>query len=169
MALRSDSYPDPARIDTGTRYVENKAGPNKYVYWTETGPTITDPRVERSWGGGMMPEQHWGYLKDGQCFYLRLRHSYASLQLGPKGLDPNTDLPIVNPEWEREEFEAALDAGEAYPHSFWLQPRPEIEVYPDGDWVGNFRTDEDLQRTFTTLLDMILADPTSTGWCAPSP
>ena len=140
------------------------------VYWMgQAASTITDPRVERSWGGGACPEQHWGYLTDGRCFYLRLRHSHASLQLGPKGLDPNEDLPLINPEWSNEEFDAALAAGEVYSKSFWMQPRPEINVYPEDDWFGNFRTEEDLQGTFTMLLDQILEAPTGAGWCAPSP
>lgn len=175
LALRSDSYPDPAGFDTRVRYVEEKdsfleAFRNMAdVYQDRNGTTIADPRVERSWGGGAMPEQHWGYLKDGRCFYLRLRRSWASLQLGDVGLDPNVDLPLVNPAFKMQEFNAVLLSGGEYPVPFWLQPRPEVEVYPNDEWVGTFRTDEDRQRTFTTLLDMILNEPTGTGWCAPSP
>jgi hypothetical protein len=137
---------------------------------------ITDPRVERSWGGGACPEQHWGYLKDARCFYLRMRHGWATLQLGPAGLDPNVDLPLVNPLWNNEDFSAALATGETYPHPFFAEPRPGLSVYPgeaDGD-AGFFYTPEDRNQTFSTLLDEILAietaeDGTGTGWCAPSP
>lgn len=143
------------------------------LYWMgQQESTLTDPRIERSWGGGACPEQHWGHLKDGRCFYLRMRHGVATLVLGAAGLDPNVDLPQVNPLWVREEFDAAIEAGVDPPHEFFLGPRPALEVYPDdpdGDWAGYFFTREDRERTFSTLLDEILAEPTSTGWCAPSP
>ena len=119
--------------------------------------TITDPRVKEAWGGGLCPEQHWGYLRDERPFYLRLRHAVATLQLGCPGQDPEKDLPMVNPQWNREDFEAACEAGEPYPHSFWLDPRPGVVVYPDESWIGSFASDEDLQRTFTMLLDEIEA------------
>jgi hypothetical protein len=119
-------------------------------------PTISDPRVKESWGGGLCPEQHWGRLHDGRGFYFRIRHAYASLCLCSAEQDPNVDLPLVNPEWTNEGFDAAREAGVVYPHKFFLGPRPEVEVYPEDPWTGSFKTDEDRQRTFTTLLDEIL-------------
>jgi hypothetical protein len=117
--------------------------------------SIKDPRVAVAYGGGMCPEQHYGHLLDGRPFYLRLRSSWAELQVGPPG-SKEEDLPLTNPLWVRDDFEAALAAGEEYPHSFWLQPRPSIQVYPIEEIGGSFRTDEDLQETFTKLLDMAL-------------
>jgi hypothetical protein len=126
------------------------------VYQRWGAPTITDPRVKESWGGGMCPEQHWGRLQDGRGFYFRMRHACASLCLCSPEQDPVVDLPMVNPEWNKEDFDAAYVAGTGYPHRFFLDPRPDVEVYPDDSWIGSFKTDEDRQRTFTTLLDEIL-------------
>lgn len=147
------------------------------LYWFgQQESTITDPRIERSWGGGACPEQHWGHLKDGRCFYLRMRHGVATLQLGPAGLDPNVDLPLRNPLYISADADAAFAAGEVYDQPFFAEPRPGMSVYPDdpdGDWAGFFYTKEDRERVFTSLLDDILAieaaGGTGTGWCAPSP
>ena len=165
----------PAGTDLDTELLFATVRNMADLYWMGQAPsTVTDPRVERSWGGGACPEQHWGHLKDGRCFYLRMRHGWATLQLGPAGLDPNVDLPLVNPLWNTADFDAALAAGKEYPHSFFAEPRPGLNVYPedpDGEWAGFFYTPEDRDRAFTTLLDEIEAveGGTGTGWCAPSP
>jgi len=150
------SYGRLAQFKSGARYVENFPKSMADVYRASgTEQTITDHRVEASYGGGICPEQHWGILTDGRSFYYRMRHGSASLCLGPVGSDPGKDLPAVNPDWVRADFDAAYDAGKEYPHSFFLGPRPYLEVYPDDPLVGWFETDEDRQDTFTKLLNEI--------------
>lgn len=46
------------------------------------GHEIEHQSVWATRGGGMCPEQHEGRLSDGRHFYLRLRHSEASLGVG---------------------------------------------------------------------------------------
>ncbi len=119
--------------------------------------TILHPLVTESWGGGAMPEQHWGYLLDHRPFYLRLRHNYASLCLGGEH-DKAEDLPLINPEFDSEAHQEAFLAGRPYEHSFFLGPRPDVEVYPGEDSVGWFRTPDDRADTFAKLLNQLLGN-----------
>lgn len=117
---------------------------------------LNDPRVVKSSGGGMCPEQHWGTLTDGSVFYYRMRFGWAQVHVGPPGTD-EADLPLVNPAWNREEADAAYEAGRDY-ISFRLEPIGEVHAYPDDDLIGFFLTQEDRDRVFTACLDQIWKD-----------
>lgn len=118
--------------------------------------TINDPRVVESSGGGISPEQHFGTLTDGSVFYLRMRWGWAELKVGPPGTD-KSDLPLVNPDWNRQDAEAAYDAGRVY-LSFFLGPMAEVHVYPDREYAGCFDSDADRDQAFKTCLDRIWKD-----------
>lgn len=118
---------------------------------TEPQSTINDPRVVASEGGGYAPEQHFGELADGRIFYFRMRGGACQLHLG----QPGEVLPVVNPLWVKEEFDAAYDAGQTYPHLFFRPPIGAVDVYPDDPFLGCFKTQEDRDRAFTACLDQI--------------
>lgn len=115
--------------------------------------TISDPRVLKSEGGGISPEQHWGELTDGSVFYFRMRWGWSELKVGPPGTDIE-DLPLTRPGWDPKQAQVAFENNQSYP-TFFLGPFGEHHVYPDEDYAGSFHTDEDRQMSFTFCLNQI--------------
>lgn len=116
--------------------------------------SINHPRIVSSDGGGMCPEQHFGYLDDGQAFYFRMRGGWAQLHVAPPGTNM-CDLPLTNPEFSWEEAKAHDERGEEYPHRFFKEPIGQWDVYPGDNLTGWFLTDEDRDRTFARCLEQI--------------
>lgn len=126
-----------------------------YVDWihVDTIPFIRHPRVQSSDGGGLCPEQHYGVLTDGRTFYFRYRHGEASLQVlhRPEGV---CDLPVTNPEFDREAFKVAINNSQDYAGPpFWAQPKVWVTVSEEDD--GYFQDDEEKEDTFTRLMELI--------------
>lgn len=109
--------------------------------------TLSDPRVVKSQGGGMCPEQHWGELTNGWSFYFRLRHGGAQLHVGPPGTDAG-ELPRINPE-----FDETLTGQSSWP-SLYLEPFTTDVPYPGTD-LGVWLSDEDRDEWFTRCLDRV--------------
>lgn len=114
---------------------------------------INDPRVVKSEGGGISPEQHWGELADGSVFYFRMRWGWSELKVGPPGTDIS-ELPLTRPGWDAREARVAFENGKPYP-SFFLGPIGEYNIYPDEQYAGSFHNQEDRDRAFTACLDQI--------------
>lgn len=116
-------------------------------------PSVIHPRVARSDGGGLCPEQHYGVLTDGRSFYFRYRHGSASLQVldRPPGV---YDLPVVNPFFDREACHIAAEAGTEYTGPpFWAEPVVWVPVSEEDD--GFFQDDGEKLDTFSRLLALV--------------
>jgi hypothetical protein len=99
--------------------------PYAYVGWPRS---ILSLAVAHSDGGGTCPEQHWGWLINGEEFYLRYRHGQASLHVGPEDCDwPNL------------------------PNYGWGACREALDV-SDDPYEGDFRSGLVRDATFETLL-----------------
>ncbi len=126
-------------------------------------PSLLDPRVASSHGGGMMPVQHWGVLTDGRVFYFRYRHGSASVALGPSWYEghllPARDQRVSMEQWDAA-WAVALKAvgGEAenVPSNalpnLWLEPRVGVMVTEEDN--GWFDTQEELDSAFKVCLDL---------------
>lgn len=126
--------------------------PEPWTYHFGPKGTIRHPEVVESSGGGACPEQHWGTLRDGRVFYLRIRHGVARLHVGPPGTR-HGDMPLVNPNWNREAFEAAYEAGEPYAETYFAQPIGYFEITAEDN--GWFEDQEERDRVFDILLEQI--------------
>lgn len=105
-------------------------------------------------GGGIIPVQYWGEFMNNWKFYFRMRSSWCSLRVGPPTVEM-VDLPLVNPDFDREAFDQAFAAGEPYPHPFFWGPIGEYNVYPDDPLVGWFKEEDDLHEAFRICFDQI--------------
>lgn len=157
-AVTSHTYlEDYSPIDVDALLRDLPPEPITLEHWvgtTKQEPTITHPRVARSDGGGVCPEQHYGMLTDSRAFYYRYRHGYASLQVveRPPGV---YDLPITNPDYDREAHIAAIEADEEYTGpSFWVQPYVELEIDAVND-SGYFRNEKEKLDVFSMLLALV--------------
>jgi len=115
-------------------------------------PSIRDPRVLTSHGGGACPVQHWGVLTDGRVFYFRYRHGWASINLGPEWYEPGL-LPARNPLVTDDEWHAAYEAGLRGPDlpMLFLVVGSGFEVTREND--GWFSSQDELDDAFRHCLD----------------
>lgn len=127
-------------------------------------PTIQEPRVAESHGGGMCPEQHWGVLTDGRVFYFRMRHGRASLRLAPHWFETEC-LPASDPRITMEQWDEAYNngaRGEDLPQ-LWLGPIANVTVTEEND--GWFNSEEECANAFAQCLDQIWDEPfDEDGW-----
>jgi hypothetical protein len=137
-------------------------------------PSIRDPRVVTSHGGGACPVQHWGVLTDGRVFYFRYRHGWAYVSLAPEWYEPGL-LPARNPRTTHEEWDAAYATAlaaangvydnipdDALP-SLWLVTGGGFVVTEEND--GWFGSQEELDTAFTRCLDEAWDKPfDEEGW-----
>lgn len=146
------------------------------MYRPEPGqqPSLNDPRVAASHGGGVCPVQHWGVLVDGRVFYFRYRHGWAHVSLAPSWYEPGA-LPASDPRTTMEDWDEAWAAAlvaangdhtnipnEALP-SLWLVTGGGFTVTEDDD--GWFNSQEELDETFTRCLDEAWDEPfDEEGW-----
>lgn len=129
-------------------------------------PSLNDPRVATSHGGGVCPVQHWGVLVDGRVFYFRYRHGWADVWLGPAWYEAEL-LPASDPRVTREEWDAAYDAGKRGKDlpRMWLVTDGGFEVTEAND--GWFNSQEELDAAFTRCLDEAWDEPfDEEGWAA---
>lgn len=136
------------------------------LYRPEPGrePSLNDPRVIASHGGGACPVQHWGVLVDGRVFYFRYRHGYAFVSLAPAWYEPGL-LPARNPLVTREEWDAAYEAGardDDLPRLFLVTGGGfEVTIEDDG-WFGS---QNELDTAFSRCLDEAWDQPFyEEGW-----
>lgn len=127
--------------------------PEPWQYHFGPKGTITHPRVVESSGGGACPEQHWGTLDDGRVFYLRYRHGQARLHVGPPGT-PLNDMPLSNPEWDKEAFDRAIREDTLYDGPPYFAPPIGYVDVTDEDY-GWFEDQEERDRVFAQLLEQI--------------
>lgn len=145
------------------------------LYRLEPGdcPTILDPRVATSHGGGACPEQHWGVLVDGRVFYFRYRHGWASVTLAPEWFEPGflpaRDVRTSIEEWNTayEAYVAANGITDNIPDGvlpkLWLGTADGFEVTKEND--GSFGSQEELDDAFTRCLDKVWGEPfDEEGW-----
>lgn len=121
-------------------------------------PSLSDPRVASSHGGGWCPVQHWGVLTDGRVFYFRYRHGCASVALGPDWFEAEF-LPAFDPRTTMEEWNVAYAAGarDGDLPNLWLSKAFGFQVTEEDD--GFFDSQEDLDETFTKCLDLCWDKP----------
>lgn len=137
-------------------------------------PSLTDPRVAASHGGGMCPVQHWGVLVDGRVFYFRYRHGGARVELAPEWYEPGF-LPARDPRTSMEEWDAAWvvayaaanqvvdDIPDSALPNLWLGTIGYVLVTEEDD--GWFSSQEELNATFTRCLDKAWDRPfDEEGW-----
>ena len=137
-------------------------------------PSIRDPRIATSHGGGVCPVQHWGVLVDGRVFYFRYRHGHATVTLGPSWYEPGF-LPVMNPlvtneMWDTAYAAALAAAGGDYtaipdgalPYR-WLGPTGGHSVTDEDD--GWFDSQFELDAAFSACLDEVWHEPFEVeGW-----
>lgn len=139
-------------------------------------PSLTDPRVATSHGGGVCPVQHWGVLIDGRVFYFRYRHGYATVTLAPDWFEPG-DLPTMDPRVSMEEWEAIYykelervngvfeDFNDAVLPRLWIGNVGGYQVTKEND--GWFSSQDQLDEAFTRCLDEVWSEPLDEeGWAA---
>lgn len=136
------------------------------LYRPEPGqaPSINDPRVVASHGGGWCPVQHWGVLSDGRVFYFRYRHGYATVTLAPAWFEAH-ELPANDPRTSYDQWHEAYEAGargDDLPQ-LWLGNVGGYEVTTED--YGAFDSQEELDDTFRRCLDEVWDEPfDEEGW-----
>lgn len=128
-------------------------------------PSILHPQVKASYGGGLAPEQHFGYLITGHPFYFRARYSYAMLQLGPVGKTPD-NMRIVNEHFSMEDAAVAYAAGEEYAHTFWMNPSGRVN-FTDEEYAMEFNSEQQREDVFAECLRQALEQMSVDGFTWP--
>jgi hypothetical protein len=137
-------------------------------------PSLSDPRVATSHGGGACPVQHWGVLVDGRVFYFRYRHGWAHVSLAPAWYEPGL-LPAQDPRVSHEAWQAAYDAALAVAGGVWddidSDTLPSMWLVTGGGFVvteeddGWFSSQEELDDAFTRCLNEAWGEPfDEEGW-----
>lgn len=125
-------------------------------------PSINDPRVATSHGGGVCPVQHWGILDNDRVFYFRYRHGGASVRLAPHWVEPG-ELPARDVRTTWEAWDEAYERGDDPLPPLWLGPGGHHQVTEEDD--GWFSSQDELDEAFRIVLDQVYEEPFDVeGW-----